>query len=301
MSSKKTKPNLFIIGAPKCGTTSMMHYLSQHPEIFVSPVKEPHYFNTDSGHRYYFEQSDYLHLFSDATPRQTLRAEGSVWYLYSEVAIMNILGFNPDAKFIIMLRDPVSMFFSLHQELLFGGSEDERSALRAWYLQVNRKGGKCIPLGCSDQRFLQYGDVCSLGTQLKNAMEIIPPKNLLYIFMDDLRINPDTAYTIVQKFLGVTGIHLNSYEVVNKKKVRKSYLLAKTLIAATNLKKKLGLRGGLGIANAINNRNVSHDVSLSKEKLGDLNSTLYAYFEEDIALLEKLTGRDLSRWRKPSN
>ena len=64
MKVKDKIPNLFVIGAPKCGTTSILKYLDQHPEIFVSDIKEPHYFNKDSGHRYYFEEEEYLRLFT---------------------------------------------------------------------------------------------------------------------------------------------------------------------------------------------------------------------------------------------
>ena len=61
------KPNLFILGAPKCGTTSIAYYLNQHPEIFVSPYKEPHYFNLDSEYRFTFSEKQYLENFKNAT------------------------------------------------------------------------------------------------------------------------------------------------------------------------------------------------------------------------------------------
>ena len=297
MTENNNIPNLFLIGAPKCGTTSMIHYLSQHPEVFVSAEKEPHYFNTDSGHRYHFDLDSYLSLFEEATTAQKYRCEGSVWYLYSEIAIQNILEFNPNAKFIVMLREPSSMFFSLHQELLYGGSENEASPKTAWELQAIRKEGKKLPLGSSDPRLLQYGEACSLGTQLARAMNLIPEKQLHYIFIDDLKSDSDKVFRTLQEFLGVTPISLETYKVVNKKKVRKSYVLSQFLIAATQLKKRLGIKGGLGFANALNRRNVTHDATLPNEELAALMPVLKKYFEREVTLLEELTQRDLSHWK----
>src|SRR6476620_1237476 len=121
------KPNLFILGAPKCGTTSMAYYLSQHPEIFVSPYKEPHYFNLDSEYRFTFSEKQYLENFKNATSFHKYLVDASVWYLYSKVAVDEILKYNPESKFIVMLRNPVDMFYSLHQQLLFSGIENINS------------------------------------------------------------------------------------------------------------------------------------------------------------------------------
>ena len=178
----------------------MIHYLSQHPRIYVSPVKEPHFFNEDSGHRFYFSMKDYLNLFTE-NDSFDYRAEGSVWYLYSKVAIENILKFNSRARFVVMLRDPVSMYFSLHQELLYGGNEDEHSALVAWELQDERRKGNKIPLGCSDPRFLQYGKACSLGEQLNFAMKKIPSQQIHYVFLEDIKKDPDSEFKKVLDFL----------------------------------------------------------------------------------------------------
>lgn len=292
------KPNLFIIGAPKCGTTSLIEYLSHHAEIFVSPVKEPHYFNTDSGHRYYFDEEKYLSLFSNAKAHHNYRCEGSVWYLYSKVAVENILRFNPEAKFIVMLRDPVKMYFSLHQELLFGGSENIISPIKAWGLQKKRNRGDNIPSSCLDPRILLYGDVCKLGQQSAKIVTIIPSKNLKFVVLDDFKHDPDTAFQSILRFLNVSSLHLETYKIVNKKKVRISRMLAKFFIFATNFKKKLGIKGGLGVASAINKRNVSHDVQLYNQEISNLSQMLYTYFEEDIALLETVIGRDLVDWSK---
>ncbi len=275
----------------------MAYYLSQHPEIFVCSPKEPHYFNTDSGHRYYFDEKSYLSLFESAGLSQVYRTDASVWYLYSETAIPEILKFNPDAKFIIMLRDPVSLYFSLHRELLFAGDETERSPVKAWELQESRRQGQNIALNCSDPNLLQYGEACKLGRQLQKAKALIPDDQMFTVFMDDLKQDTDAVYREVLRFLGVEVIGLESYEVINEKKRRKSLALSKALALFTHLKKRLGIKGGLGLANALNKRNITNEVDDISEEIRLLEPSLYEFFREDVELLETLTSRDLSHWK----
>jgi len=121
------KPDFFIVGAPKCGTTSMYHYLRQHDQIFMPDEKEPHYFGEDLKKRpdkFIDNEDEYLNLFKDAKPDQKL-GEASTFYLYSKSASREIKEYNPDAKIIIMLRNPIDFLNSLHSQLLFSGNEDE--------------------------------------------------------------------------------------------------------------------------------------------------------------------------------
>ncbi len=102
------KPDFFIIGAPKCGTTALATYLAEHPNIQLSDPKEPHYFCKDlkAGGPPVASDKDYVRRFFPGLEESGASAAGeaSVWYLYSDVAVRNILRFQPDAKFIVMLR-----------------------------------------------------------------------------------------------------------------------------------------------------------------------------------------------------
>jgi hypothetical protein len=294
---KKNKPNLFILGAPKCGTTSLAHYLSQHPNVYVSPVKEPHFFNTDSTHRYYFNENDYLNLFKNAKKDHAVFCEASVWYLYSRKAIDAILKFNKDAKFIVMLRNPADLYFSLHQELIFGGSENVTSPRKAWLLQDKRRKGEAIPPGCSDPKLLLYGETCKLGAQVQLALDKINSANIHFITLDELKLRPDATFKKVLKFIEVPQISLNSYEVINPKKIRRYPALANLFIKINSLKKKLGITKGLGIASAINKKNVSYNKPIEVKERELLHTELIAYFYEDICLLESLVNKDLSNWK----
>ena len=123
------RPNLFIVGAGKSGTTALYEYLNQHPAIFMSPVKEPHYFASD----FYVKQSTstfsrftdehaYLRLFENAADEVWL-GEASPSYLPSTVAASEIYKFNPASRIIIMLRNPIEAIYAAYHQFRFGLTE----------------------------------------------------------------------------------------------------------------------------------------------------------------------------------
>ncbi|MFQ5518600.1 MAG: sulfotransferase, partial [Mariprofundus sp.] len=140
------KPDFFIVGAPKCGTTAMYTYLQAHPDIFMSEVKEPYYFCSDLGFHRFRNEQEYLKLFSVASPQQRI-GEASTWYLYSSQAAAAIHAFNTDARIIVMLRNPVDMMYSLYSHFLYIGSEETDSFEAALAAEEERKHGNCIPEG----------------------------------------------------------------------------------------------------------------------------------------------------------
>ena len=86
------QPNLFIVGAPKCGTTAWVEYLSTHPDVYFSPVKEPLHFCTDfPGFRAYPDRTAYEALFANSGSAR-VRGEASVMYLFSMAAAKEIAG-----------------------------------------------------------------------------------------------------------------------------------------------------------------------------------------------------------------
>jgi hypothetical protein len=112
-------PNFFLVGAPKAGTTSLYRYLDQHPDVYMSPVKEPCYFCEEIRLQQFSEWDDYLRLFEDVKG-ETAIGEGSVLYLWSKSAAHNIRLKVPDAKILMVLREPVGRAFS---EYLHGITE----------------------------------------------------------------------------------------------------------------------------------------------------------------------------------
>ncbi len=131
------KPSLFIIGAPKCGTTALCAYLANHPSVCFSEPKEAKFFHDDFSveHRLATTEEEYLKCFSHQQASDQVLAEGTVWYLFSQVAVRRILAFNPEAKFVVMLRNPVDLSHSLHGIRRFWNSS---SKMRAASLSGNK-------------------------------------------------------------------------------------------------------------------------------------------------------------------
>jgi hypothetical protein len=129
------RPNFFIVGAPKCGTTALYEYLRLHPNIFMPQYKEPHSFATDLGAYPLIKSPDaYAELFRDACGRHLRVGEASVYYLRSSTAIANIHDFDPEAKIIALFRNPVDLVHALHAQLLYVGEEVVPDFEAAWRL-----------------------------------------------------------------------------------------------------------------------------------------------------------------------
>jgi hypothetical protein len=108
-------PNLFVVGAAKAGTTSLWRYLDQHPDVFMAPVKEPHYFSSFVPGLFpaVKDEDEYLRLFADAG-NATLRGEASPSYLWDPRSPAAIVRTCPDAKIVIALRDPVERAYAFY-------------------------------------------------------------------------------------------------------------------------------------------------------------------------------------------
>jgi hypothetical protein len=291
------EPNLFILGAPKCGTTSLAYYLNQHPEIFVSPYKEPHYFNLDSEYRFTFSEKQYLENFKNATPAHRYLVDASVWYLYSKAAVDEILKYNPESKFIVMLRNPVEMFYSLHQQLLFSGIENIRSPGKAWNMQNEREKGLHIPFSCRDKSFLQYREVCSLGKQVNRLLQQVNKEKVEFILLDDLKNSPIATYQKVLDFLKIDPVILSIFEIKNQKKEKRFAWLSNFFSFINKTKRMLGITKGIGFANYIVKKNQKKPSEKFKEEFVAMKSMLFKTFEEDVSLLEKCIDINLENWR----
>ena len=127
-------PNFFISGAPRCGTTALYTYLSEHPQIFMSEVKELNYFASDfpNVQKITFKSvDDYHKVFAKADERHLAVGEASPFYLFSQVAFQNMAAYNPAAKVILTLRHPVDFVESYHQLNLSLLREDEPDLAKA--------------------------------------------------------------------------------------------------------------------------------------------------------------------------
>lgn len=296
------RPNLFIVGAPKCGTTALYAYLQTHPNIFMCPVKEPNFFADDlPGCHKVASLDEYLQLFARATETHHVLGEASVFHLYSQVAIENIHRFNREAKYIAMLRNPIELVHSFHAQSVFNLEEPETDFERAWRLEPLRKQGKHVPRECPDPPRLYYSELGKLGEQVQRLLSIVPREQVLLILFEDFRSSTRDVYETVLRFLDVPSDGRTEFPPVNESKTNRSQRVARWLREppwpigplVERTKRALGIRtSGVGIwlrrLNARRQKRPPLSAAMRRE-LADA-------FRDDVALLSDLTGRDLTHW-----
>jgi glycosyltransferase involved in cell wall biosynthesis len=297
----KVAPNFFIIGAPKSGTTSLSEYLKDHPNVFFSPVKEPHFFDLDTSKRLKLKLGTYLSLFSQADPNvHKAIGEGSTGYLFSKVAVSEILKFNPDSRFIVMLRNPVELVWSWHAEMYFEGVENVYDFEEAWKLEKERRNGKNIPKACWEPQKLFYSEWGKLGDQMERLFSVVPRDRVKVILFDDFAVDTKGVYEDVLSFLGVPSDGRNDFQTANENKaIRYPWLQQRLAVAANNFRLvravsglKLNLGIGLSKKLLLLNSKPSNRAPISPE----LRAELVGYFCGDVQKLSKLLNRDLSHW-----
>ncbi len=287
-------PNFFIIGAPKCGTTSLAAWLSEHPQVFFSSEKEPHHFNTDQAWVLTPKRKDYEKYFTDAGSQHRAVGEGSVWYLYSKLAVPQIEQYCPEARYIVCLRNPVEMAYSLHEQQVVTGNEHIKDFAQAWKLSNARLNGEKISRWCTEPSHLAYGTACKLGEQLQRMHAIVPRDRVLPVLLDDVKENPRRVYLDILRFLALEDDGKSEFKVENTAKELRSASLRKFVLVMGWIKRMLGIRSGLGILQAIDRNNLTFRAR--KKMDPQLKRDLENHFSQDIVLLETLLNRDLSAW-----
>lgn len=290
------RPNFFIVGAPKCGTTALAQWLAEHPQVYFSPRKEPHFFN-DDGIRATTTLTEYEELFANATAKHIAVGEGSTHYLYSNTAVPNIIEYAPHARLIVCLRNPLEMAPALHGERLKQGRENVRSFEKAWRLQSERRRGRFIPWSVrEDPERLLYGEYCKLGQQMDRLLTRVPQGQVHVVILDDVRIDAWGQYRRILEFLGLEDDNRTHFPVVNAGKDIRSPAMSRLLRVVSDFKKRLGFKKSWGVAAVWRSANMTG--VLRPDVRSDLKLELRAYFEEDIELLESLLKRDFSSWLK---
>lgn len=307
------KPNFFIIGAPKCGTSTLINELRWHPQIFVPLAFEPQYFCTDFQATAdsdgiglaSMSEGQYLELFAEKEEKHLAIGEKSVIYLYSDVAVDNILEFAPDAKLIVMLRNPIDLIYSWHSQLYYTFVEDVEDFETAWSLQESRQRGENIGKYCVLPFALQYREIGSLGKYMQKLCKQIPRERVQTIFMEDFHADPDKIYADSLEFLDVPFSPRPDKRKLNSNKRHRYRALGEVLAHGTRspFRKPLdrfcrlpGVRK-FPVKYWLNEWN---KVEYQRPSLApDMRQQLIGEFRDDVNLLEELTGRDLSHWLKP--
>src|SRR5690625_786503 len=243
-------PNLFILGAAECGTTARSHYLAGHPDIFMSEqagVKEPRYFSSDTwrpGVPHITDWEQYLRLFSSAPASVRYLGEASVCYISSKRAAPTILEYCPKPVFVVMLRDPVELAASQHNQKVKEGVED-KDFESAGRLQEERKQGRSLPPGVSVP--LQYGKVGKLGAKLKRLFEWVDREHVHCIFYDDFKKDPASSYAGLLDFLNLPHDGRTDFSRVNPSVTYRWPALENNLHRIKRFREQLRIPGGIGV------------------------------------------------------
>jgi hypothetical protein len=297
--NRDKEPGFFIVGAPKCGTSSLCHYLSQHPEVFFPFIKEPHFFGSDlTNPRGVHNIHEYRALFAESDGR--LCGEGTTWYLYSQYAAREIYEFNPYAKIIIMLRNPVDLLYSWHSQNVYMGIEDIEEFEAALDAEPERLAGNRIPNhGHSPLEKLLYSTIPRFTSQIERYVEVFGWDQVHVIIYDDFKQYTNVMFQQTLGFLGVAPEFRPDFDIVNpNKRVRSKVMqdivehhpkslqqLAQRLLprkARFLLKKK---------ARSLNT------VYKPRPSMGvALRQRLQRQFTPEIEQLSVLLGRDLTHW-----
>jgi hypothetical protein len=301
------KPNFFLVGAPKSGTTAMVQYLNSHPDVFMG-IKEMHFFGRDLHLRAPFYRHDlreYLSEFQGCNGQRRI-GEASVWYLFSAQAASEIRAFSPDARIIIMLREPVEMLYSLYHEFRYLGDEHLPSFKQALRAEPDRRAGHGICRRACFAQGLLYRETAQYADQVKRYLDVFGRERVHVIIYDDLANHTSKVYRDTLQFLGVEPSYRpTEFKIINGNKTVRSAAL-RTLIKEPLLhsgfaavrpwlprKWLLGMRG-LGSFLWRLNTQFKKRPSIDPE----LRAELRGEFAPQIERLSGLLGRDLRHWTK---
>lgn len=315
---EKTRlPNFFIVGAAKCGTTSLYHYLKKHPEVYLSPIKEPNHFCTDINpeefsQQYkdiekrkrldletytkgdmkrevwgYFVQSweHYKKLFKNVTNEKAI-GEISNTYLFSNVAAKNIREKIPQAKIIAMLRNPADRIYSHYWANLRDGKTFLSFADELEDDYRKPKKGWYVSHA--------YYEMGQYYQQVKRFYDQFPKEQIRIYIYDDFKSNQETIVRDMLEFLGVDSkVELDFSERYNQAAVpRNKYFMF--LISATGLKKNIfrfipkTLKRKLK-SSFFKSSEIPKMTEQERNKIID-------FYRDDILKLQDLLNRDLSSW-----
>ena len=290
------KPNFFIVGAKKSGTTAMFEYLKQHPDVFLCEPKEPAYFGKDLGiPDVVASEADYLKLFAAAQSQKVI-GEGSTWYLNSRSAAREIHDFNPHSKILIMLRNPVDMIHSLHSYLIWMGWETIEDFEEALEAEADRKRGRRIPYEMYPVRPLLYREMVTYSEQVGNYLDVFGQLQTKIIIFDDFKNDARGAFKDTCEFLEIDASFEPHIEKVNENRSVKNAKLH-SLITRPNPKLKQMVRGLMpqSVRAKMGEKLITmNSQTASRQTMpDDLRARLESEFTPDVERLGQILGRDL--------
>jgi hypothetical protein len=288
------KPSFFIVGAPKAGTTALHDYLAGHPEVCMSSDKEPNYFSDKEiqSQGLYYEkknpknEQEYLALFS-CKESHKIAGESSVSYLFYPEVAQRIFDFNPAARIIISLREPVSRAFSHYlMDYSLGLVSDSFEDI-----VFRKKSGKAMPI-----YYQQYVELGFYYQQVKRYLDLFPSGQVLIFLHDELSSEPSATLEKLSGFLGIR--HFRTNEGLKQSNVSG----APGSVILRSLYQNRIIRKSLATLFSHEFKTAAKSLLFSKKNLPALNektrTQLSNLYVNDIKDLELLLGRNLTHWLK---
>jgi len=305
-------PNFFIAGAAKSGTTSVARYLEEHPQVYMSPIKEPSYFARDiiptlqpsnwnrnqRGLQKYLNGSMrhrrggcvldlelYLKLFGNVTHEIAI-GEASTAYLISPKAPLDIRAAFPNARIIIMLRNHVDRAFSTYLMFCRNGR------LRASFSDVIRSEG---PGGLSEWRHMLL-ETRKIAPGVERFLKAFPRDQVRWYFHEEFSADPHAVMQSIFRFLGVDPEFTPDVTRRHNEELLPKAPLLHRIGQITGLS-GVATRVIPGKARPLLRQVLFHTGPLPHISADD-RALLIEYFREDVAQLANLLDKDLSHWVK---
>lgn len=298
----ETRPNLFIVGAQKSGTSALAGWLGQHPEACMSFPKEPGFLAFgESGYCFpdgygkpapasqyvVRDERNYLNLFAHATPDQAIRGEASTWYFALPGMAQKIKAYNPDAKIIVILRNPVERAYSAWCHARGDRLEPCEDFSAALALEAQRGEVEFL---------LRYQQMGLYSEALADYQSVFPPSQLLVLFYDDVRADPLSVWRNVCDFLGIAASHIPAFDNRYNRSGQPRNRLVHNLLRSHRVKRVV--RSVLPHTLALRAKQQVENLNLTQFPAMDSASRtqLREYYRPDIQRLSGLTNRDLVAW-----
>lgn len=293
-------PDFFILGAPKCGTTTLYDWLAAHPRI-VMPGKEICFFSqdifpTEDLPHHIPDLEAYARLFAVPPGTAMLKGDATPKYLHSDRALAAIAKLLPEARLVVCLRDPVDLAVSLHRQKLAEGWEPEADFAAAWNRELNFSTAEDARNRPGD---LNYVFWAHLGRRLERLYGLFRPEQILILHLMDLRRAPQRTYERVLAFIGVEYDGRTTFSASNVGRNLRSprvhrfalavYRLAEPMMAPLRRMRSGRGFGLLGAVTALNSSRAHNHNRID----ASLRAQMYDYLSADMALAEAFSSRSL--------
>jgi len=262
--------------------------------------KEPTYFGSDLPPRPpALDERAYLGLFEGVSDQPAV-GEASVWYLYSDSAAEEIRRFAPDARIVIMLREPASFIASLHAHLLFVGQEDLTDLAAALAAEPERAQGNRLPAGVWWPGTLQYRRLARYTGFVARYLDVFGRERVRVVVHEEMLADPGQTLAGVLSYLDVDPSFRPQPATVNTSARRARSRRLQRLITSPRFDTAVGRLGGsahhlLSRSLVRLNTTVGQSATIDAALLGRLRSEL----ADERPRLESLLDRELSVWARP--